>query len=161
MKTKIITNVSELLLMKRTVELSLDHVHKGGIPFSALVVDKQGKVLGQGVNRVKELNDPTAHAEILAIRDACKLTNGVDLSEAILYASGEPCGLCYLAAKWAGINRIYIASDRHEVAKLGFDYRWTYDFFNTDQPSNSISVEKLQDVGSSFPFGRWAELTYR
>ncbi|WP_241909874.1 nucleoside deaminase, partial [Vibrio sp. 10N.261.55.A7] len=91
-----LTQMNETSLMEQTVKLSLAHVHKGGIPFSALVVDEKGQVVGKGVNRVTELSDPTAHAEILAIRDASASLGSSDLSGKTLFASGEPCALCYL-----------------------------------------------------------------
>ena len=99
----------EKQLTKDVVQLSLTHVEKGGAPFAALIVDGSGQVIGQGVNLVNEHCDPTAHAEIAAIRAACNTLNTPSLSGKILYASGEPCALCYMAARWAGITRIIIA----------------------------------------------------
>ncbi|MEZ8824077.1 nucleoside deaminase [Vibrio amylolyticus] len=154
-----LTQMNETSLMEQTVKLSLAHVHQGGIPFSALVVDEKGQVVGKGVNQVTELSDPTAHAEILAIRDASASLGSSDLSGKTLFASGEPCALCYLAAKWAGINTIYIASDRHEAAQSGFDYRWSYELFGHDHPSpSSITVEKIDVSNANSPFEQWNKL---
>ena len=160
MKVNSAITALEISLMKRTVKLSVDHVHSGGIPFSALVVDESGNVLSEGVNQVNELSDPTAHAEIMAIRAACKASGSADISGKVLYASGEPCALCYMAARFAGIKTIYIASDRHEAAKAGFDYRWTYDFFKNEVSSEVIEVKKLDVYNFNQPFEYWNELAH-
>ena len=136
-------NDNNTQLIKETVLLSLDHVKKGGIPFSSLVVDKEGRILGKGVNEVSARCDPTAHAEVMAIRQACETVASTDLSDTILYASGEPCALCYMAARFAGITDIVIAADRHETAASGFDYRWTYNFFENGQPGAGVNIQKI------------------
>lgn len=119
-------------LMEETVAFSTDHVHRGGIPFTALVIDGNGNILGRGVNRVRESHDPTAHAEVEAIRDACRTQGTFNLSGATLLASGEPCAMCYMSARFAGISRVVFAADRNEAAALGFDYRGTYRLFADD-----------------------------
>lgn len=122
-------------LMQRMAEVvaySVEHVHGGGIPFTAFVVDAHGKVLGRGVNRVREHHDPTAHAEVEAIRDASHTAGVSHLHGSTLLASGEPCAMCYLSALYAGIERVYFAVDRHEAAAHGFDYRGTYALFASD-----------------------------
>lgn len=131
------------------VQLSLKHAENEGIPFAAIIVDNKDKVIGQGVNLVNEHCDPTAHAEIEAIRNACSMLKTPHLSGKSLYASGEPCALCYIAAKWAGITHIYFASDRHEAAKEGFDYRWSYDF---ESIHDSMKIKKISVDGANMPF---------
>lgn len=113
-------------IMAEAVADALAHVRDGGVPFSALVVDGDGRVLGRGVNRVRARHDPTAHAEIEAIRDACGARATPSLQGAVLLASGEPCALCYLGAFYAGVSRIFYAADRDEAAAHGFDYRGGY-----------------------------------
>lgn len=131
-------------LMEDTVAFSTDHVHEGGIPFTALVVDRNGNILGRGVNRVRERHDPTAHAEVEAIRDACRTCGTPSLSGATLLASGEPCAMCYMSARFAGIAQVLFAADRNEAAEHGFDYRSTYRLFADDPLHWSApSVEKL------------------
>lgn len=127
-------NPSEVLMqcMKDAVAYSAEHVHGGGIPFTAFVVDAHGTVLGRGVNRVREHHDPTAHAEVEAIRDACRTVGTPYLSGLTLLASGEPCAMCYLSALYAGIEQVYFAVDRNEAAAHGFDYRDTYSLFSHD-----------------------------
>lgn len=119
-------------LMEVTVAFSLNHVHEGGIPFTALVVDRKGKILGRGVNRVREHCDPTAHAEVEALRDACRRHGTSNLLGATLLASGEPCAMCYMIARFAGIGHVVFSADRNEAAEYGFDYRSTYGLFADD-----------------------------
>lgn len=156
MKTLETASELEAKLMKQAVQLSLEHVHKGGIPFSAIIADEQGNVLAKGVNQVNELCDPTAHAEIMAIREAGKKSGSANLVGATMYASGEPCALCYMAAYWAGITKIYVASDRYEAAKAGFDYRWSYHFLNPSAFDSLLQVNKLPIDGFNAPFEHWA-----
>ena len=118
--------------MKEAVAWSTEHVHGGGIPFTAFVVDAHGTVIGRGVNRVREHHDPTAHAEVEAIRDACRTAGTPYLHGLTLLASGEPCAICYLSALYAGIGQVYFAVDRNEAAAHGFDYRGTYALFSRD-----------------------------
>jgi len=118
--------------MKEAVYYSTEHVQSGGIPFAAFVVDPDGVVLGRGVNRVRERHDPTAHAEVEAIRDACRASGRASLHQMALLASGEPCAMCYLSALHAGISKVFFAVDRDEAAAHGFDYRDTYSLFVND-----------------------------
>ncbi len=119
-------------LMKEAVAFSVDHVHDGGIPFTAFVVDRDGVILGRGVNRVQEHHDPTAHAEVEAIRDACRAHGTTHLQGTTLLASGEPCAMCYMSALYAGISQVFFAVGRDEAAAHGFDYRGTYGLFAHD-----------------------------
>jgi guanine deaminase len=131
-------------LMEEAVAFSMDHVQDGGIPFTAFVVDQHGVVLGRGVNRVREHHDPTAHAEVEAIRDACHTHGTTHLLGATLLASGEPCAMCYMSALHAGISQVFYAVDRDEAAAHGFDYRGTYRVFAHDPLDwRSPSVSKL------------------
>jgi len=140
-------------LMEEVVAFSLDHVHDGGIPFTALVVDQEGVILGRGVNRVREHHDPTAHAEVEAIRDACRTHGTTHLHGTTLLASGEPCAICYMSALYAGISQIFFAADRDETAAYGFDYRDTYRLFADDpQTWRSPAVSRLAVSQGLRPF---------
>ena len=140
-------------LMKETVDFSSRHVLEGSIQFTALVVDPSGTILGHGVNRVQELIDPTAHAEIEAIRNACGIHGMTHLLGASLYASGEPCPMCYLSIVSAGISRVFFAVDRDESAEFGFDYRSTYRLLAKDPRTWSRPVTtKLVVEGGARPF---------
>ena len=140
-------------LMSEAVSFSIKHVHAGGIPFAAFVVDRTGKILGRGVNRVREHHDPTAHAEVEAIRDACRSQRTPHLHGTTLLASGEPCAMCYMSALYAGISQVFFAVGRDEAAAHGFDYRGTYALFSGD-PLNwqSPSVKKLAVPDGLRPF---------
>lgn len=132
---------------KQTAELARQEVGKGGLPFSSIIVDKYGDCIGQGVNQVNELYDCTAHAEIQAIRSACEMLGRPVLADSILFASAEPCGLCYMAIRLAKISQVVILLDRNEVKQLGFDYLWTYESqheitpsFKVDNLSNEVKI---------------------
>ncbi|MFZ4592092.1 MAG: nucleoside deaminase [Ignavibacteria bacterium] len=105
--------------MRRAIRLSLENVKKGGGPFGAVIV-KDGKVISAGTNNVTAKNDPTAHAEVDAIRKAAKNLKNFDLSGCELYTSCEPCPMCLSAIYWARISRIYYGSTKKDAAKIGF-----------------------------------------
>ncbi|PRD42627.1 tRNA-specific adenosine deaminase [Phyllobacterium phragmitis] len=139
--------------MEEAVAFSVDHVHDGGIPFTAFVVDQDGVILGRGVNRVREHHDPTAHAEVEAIRDACRAHGTTHLPGTTLLASGEPCAMCYTSALHAGISQLFYAVDRDEAAAHGFDYRGTYRLFAHDPKTwRSPAVRKLAVSEGLRPF---------
>ncbi|MFS0577405.1 nucleoside deaminase [Sporosarcina sp. 179-K 3D1 HS] len=100
--------------LNETIEMALDNVQKGGGPFAAIVV-KKGQIIGRGTNRVHIDNDPSAHAELLAIREACSFLGTIDLSDCVLYASGEPCPMCLGAAYWSTVGTIYYACSKAEA----------------------------------------------
>ena len=112
------------------IDLAISNVKAGGLPFSAVIVNQNGDVVGKGVNQVAEHLDCTAHAEIQAIRDASRNENSVSLKGTTLIASGEPCALCYVAIRMAGIRNVRIVADRYEARDNGFDYLWTYQYLN-------------------------------
>lgn len=102
--------------------------NEGG-PFGAVVV-KDGKIIGKGGNRVISQNDPTAHAEIMAIRDACRKIENFDLTGAVLYSTCEPCPMCLSAIYWANIQTVYYCSTRHDAASIGFKDNHIYEELN-------------------------------
>ena len=107
--------------MARAIQLSIDGVHsRQGGPFGAVVV-RDGKIVAEGVNQVTSTKDPTAHAEVLAIRKACEKLGVFELKDCELYTSCEPCPMCLGAIYWARLERIYFASTAEDAAKVGFD----------------------------------------
>lgn len=116
-------NDFDIGMMKYAIEASAVSCRKDmklfGGPFGAVIV-KDDKVVGYGFNGVLDLNDPTAHAEVQAIRGACAALKTFDLTGATLYSSCEPCPMCLMAAKWANIDKIYYAATRKDAAKIGF-----------------------------------------
>jgi guanine deaminase len=108
-------------LMREAIRLSIREMRRGrGGPFGAVVV-RDGKVVGRGCNQVTSANDPTAHAEIVAIRAACKRLKTFQLEDCDLYTSCEPCPMCLSAIYWARLGQIYYANTRRDAAKIGFD----------------------------------------
>ncbi len=133
------------------VDLAISNVKAGGLPFSAVIVDQNGNVVGKGVNQVAEHLDCTAHAEIQAIRDASRNENSVSLKGATLIASGEPCALCYMAIRIAGIRNVRIVADRYEARDNGFDYLWTYQYLNPAL-MDGLDVVTLVNDRKLYPF---------
>lgn len=139
-------------LTSAVVAYAHDHVSQGGIPFTAFVVDRKGLIVGRGVNRVMEQHDPTAHAEVEALRDACQRLKRPNLSGMTLVASGEPCAMCYLNALYAGIEHVIYAADRHEAAEHGFDYRSSYQLLHGFPQNWMMRVSKCQVDSAIEPF---------
>ena len=106
--------------MKRAIDLSVENVNKGGGPFASIIV-KDNKIIAEGSNKVTLSNDPTAHGEIVAIREACKKINNFSLNSTELYSTCEPCPMCLSAIYWARINKIYYANTRDDAQKIDFD----------------------------------------
>jgi tRNA(Arg) A34 adenosine deaminase TadA len=106
--------------MKRAIELSIESVNNGGGPFGSVVV-KDDKIIAEGSNKVTSNNDPTAHGEIVAVREACKKLNNFSLNGCELYSTCEPCPMCLSAIYWARIGKIYYANTREDARKIDFD----------------------------------------
>jgi guanine deaminase len=112
--------------MLEAIRLSRIHMMQGhGGPFGAVIV-KNGRIVGRGWNQVTTSNDPTAHAEVTAIREACKRLNCFDLSDAVIYTSCEPCPMCLAAIYWARIDKVYFANTRKDAANIQFDDDFLY-----------------------------------
>ena len=106
--------------MQRAIELSIESVNSGGGPFGSVIV-KDNKIISEGMNRVTVNNDPTAHGEIVAIREATKGLNNFNLKGCELYSSTEPCPMCLSAIYWARIDKVYYANTRNDAQKINFD----------------------------------------
>ncbi len=145
--------------LEQAVELAVKNVADGGGPFGALVVTADGRV-HEGINRVTRDHDPTAHAEVVAIRTAAAATAKFDLRGAVLYTSCEPCPLCLAAALWARIDRVYFAADRHGAAAAGFDDAVFYDYFSGTRPE-LLPVAQAAVPASDAPFDAWRRNKHR
>ena len=145
--------------LEQAVELAVKNVADGGGPFGALVVTADGRV-HEGINRVTRDHDPTAHAEVVAIRAAAAATAHFDLRGAVLYTSCEPCPLCLSAALWARIDRVYFAADRHGAAAAGFDDAVFYEYFSGARPE-LLPVAQAAVPSSDAPFVAWRNNTHR
>ena len=113
-------------LMRKAIELSVKNVAEGGGPFGA-VIARNGEIVATGVNRVTDEHDPTAHAEVSAIRAACRKLNTFDLSGCEIYTSCEPCPMCLGAIYWAHLDRMYYGNNQHDAAEIGFDDAFIYE----------------------------------
>ena len=129
--------------MDKAIELSLDNMRSGkGGPFWAIIV-KDGKIVGSGANHVTSDNDPTAHAEVVAIRDACKNLGTFQLDDCIIYTSCEPCPMCLGAIYWARPKAIYYANTRVDAANIGFDDDFIYEEIKKDLTIRSLPIEQV------------------
>ncbi len=126
--------------MHHAVELSLKKMRNNeGGPFGAVIV-KNGKVIAEGWNRVTSTNDPTAHAEVTAIRNACKELNNFSLEGCEIYTSCEPCPMCLAAIYWARLDKIYYANSRQDAADIGFDDEFLYQEMKVEIPNRKIPM---------------------
>jgi guanine deaminase len=130
------------------------NVADGGGPFAAVVVRGEDAV-GAGVNRVTRDLDPTAHAEVVAIRAACQVLGDHVLTGCVLVSSCEPCPLCLSAALWARVDRVVYAADRHDAARAGFDDRAFYEMFDRPRDSWEFSVGQQRVAAAAEPFDAW------
>ena len=130
--------------MKIAKELSDENLKtNAGGPFGACVV-KDGKIIGKGSNQVLATNDPTAHAEIIAIREACKNINSYDLSDAVLYTSCYPCPMCLSAIIWSNIKMVYYGNTKEDATNIGFRDDIIYNFIkNLDNNSDILKLESM------------------
>lgn len=141
--------------MKRAIELSLQNMqsNKGG-PFGAVIV-KDGKVIGEGWNKVTSQNDPTAHAEVEAIRSACANLKNFDLSGSSIYTSCEPCPMCLSAIYWARIDKIYYANTRKDAANINFDDDLIYQEIPKNINERMIKAEQICHSEALKVFQEW------
>ncbi|MDJ0315441.1 nucleoside deaminase [Arthrobacter sp. H35-D1] len=148
--------------MAQAVDLATANVLDHGGPFGAVVVTADGRAF-EGINRVTANNDPTAHAEVTAIRNACAALGTFDLTGATLYTSCEPCPMCLASALWARVEKVYFAADRHDAARSGFDDAVFYDFFDTPVEERTMPVQQIAPGSSDplAPFTTWDRLDTR
>ena len=145
--------------LKRAIDLSREHMEDGaGGPFGAVIV-RDGTVLAEGWNQVTSANDPTAHAEVTAIRRACQAVGDFALEGATLYTSCEPCPMCLAAAYWARVARIVFANTREDAAAIGFDDRLLYDEIPKHPSERLIPMDHLPSLEARAVFDAWADKT--
>ena len=128
--------------MKRAIELSENSANGTGGPFGSVIV-KDEKIIAEGSNQVTSTNDPTAHAEIVAIRQACKKLNTFNLSGCDIYTSCEPCPMCLSAIYWSHINNIYYANTREDAKKINFDDSMIYSEFSKKIEDRKIPIKQM------------------
>lgn len=139
-------------LVNQVIDLASSTVQAGGIPFSAIVASPDGTVLGSGINTVNKDNDPTAHAEVCAIRDACAQHKRTNLHGKVLICSGEPCAMCYMSALFAGISEVIFAVSAEEAAQHGYNYGSSYQFLSGLPDNWPMHIQHLPLEKALHPF---------
>jgi len=141
-------------LMRRAIELAIENVNRGGGPFGA-VIAKGGVIVAEGWNLVTATNDPTAHAEVVAIRRGCEALGHFELTGCEVYCSCEPCPMCLGALYWARPARVYFAATGAAAAEVGFDDAFIKEQFALPYKEQQLSVEHLNHESSHAPFRAW------
>ena len=144
--------------MLRAIELSIRSANGTGGPFGCVVV-KDNKIIAEGSNKVTFSNDPTAHAEIVAIREACKKLNTFNLSGCDIYASCEPCPMCLSAIYWSHIDNIYYANTRNDAKKINFDDSMIYSEFSKKIEDRKIPIKQMLRDDALEAFDIWDKKT--
>ena len=142
--------------MREAIKLSAESVRSGGGPFGAVIV-RDGEVIARGENRVTVCNDPTAHAEVSAIREAAARLGTYDLSGCELYSSCEPCPMCLGAIYWARLDKLYYAGTRADAANVGFDDAHIYEELPLEPSQRELPTETLLREEAQRVFEAWAE----
>ena len=146
--------IKDSRFMQMAIDLSIENVANGGGPFGAVIV-RDDEVIATGTNRVVPNSDPTAHAEVMAIREACQKLQTFDLSGCILYASCEPCPMCLSAMYWAHIERYFYAGTQHDAAEIGFDDKFIYDEIAQKPKDRFMSRKQILRDATLKVFNTW------
>ena len=143
--------------MREAIRLSIENMRAGnGGPFGAVIV-KDGKIIARGFNQVTSSNDPTAHAEVVAIREACKVLNSFQLEDCEIYTSCEPCPMCLGAIYWARPSKMYYANTKKDAANIGFDDQFIYEELELTLDKRQLSAEQLLQDEAIVAFKEWEE----
>ena len=144
--------------MRQAIDLSIENVANGGGPFGAVIV-RDGEVVATGVNRVTANNDPTAHAEVSAIRAACQKEGSFKLEGCSIYTSCEPCPMCLSAIYWAGLSRICFANTKQDAEDIHFGDKFIYDEIERPVSERAIPTESFMREEALQAFRAWEEKT--
>lgn len=144
--------------MLEAIRLASNNVDNDGGPFGAVIVHK-GRIVSTGVNRVTANNDPTAHAEIMAIREACRSLGTFSLDGCKIYSSCEPCPMCLSAIYWAGISELYYGNTKSDAAKIGFDDKFIYDELEKPYAERTLHCTHMLRDEALATFRKWDEKT--
>lgn len=141
--------------MQEAVNIGLEGMRKSeGGPFGCVIV-KDNEIIGRGCNKVTAENDPTAHAEVIAIRAACKKLQNFQLSDCEIYATSEPCPMCMGAIYWARPRKIFYANTRKDAAVIGFDDSFIYNELNKSKENRKIEIQRLPSDEAKQMFEEW------
>ncbi len=141
--------------MKLAIDLSIKNIEKGGGPFGAVIV-KDGEIIAASANSVTIDNDPTAHAEVNAIREACKKLKTFDLSGCEIYSSCEPCPMCLGAIYWARIDKLYFANTKNDADAIGFSDNFIYDEIAKPYSERNLKTENFMREEAIKAFEIWS-----
>lgn len=142
--------------IRRAIALSATSMDEGGGPFGAVIVIND-QIIAEGTNRVVPDKDPTAHAEIVAIRRACSVVSNNNLNGAAIYTSCEPCPMCLGAIFWSGITKIYFSNTRDDAAAIGFDDARVYDEISLDHGRRTIPIKQMLRREANAIFRSWSK----
>lgn len=142
--------------MQLAIDLSVENVTNGGGPFGAVIV-RDGNIIATGCNRVTASNDPTAHAEVMAIRAACQKEQNFKLDGCTIYTSCEPCPMCLSAIYWAGISRVYYGNTKQDAEDINFGDKFIYEELDRKPSERSIPMRMIMREEALRAFRDWAE----
>jgi len=146
-----------LQYISMALKIAEENIAKGhGGPFGAVIV-KNGEIIAASGNQVTGTNDPTAHAEIVAIREACSKTGNFFLEDAEIFCSCEPCPMCLGAIYWAHIKTIYYSANRQDAAQAGFDDSFIYNEIEAEAENRKIPIIRIKPQAGKIPFDSWAK----
>ena len=140
--------------MRQAIQLAVENIKNGSGPFGAVIV-KDGKVIATGVNRVTANNDPTAHAEVCAIRAACEALGTFTLEGCDIYSSCEPCPMCLGAIYWAHLDHLYYGANKHDATDAGFDDQFIYEELEVPSGNRRLKTSSLLEEEAKAPFTLW------
>ncbi len=146
----------DIFFMTKAAELAEKSVDEGGGPFGAVIV-RDGKIISTGVNRVTVDNDPTAHAEVNAIRSACSKEATFNLKGCVVYCSCEPCPMCLSALYWAGVDKIYYGNTQEDAEAINFSDRFIYEELKKPEVDRKLSSVHLKNNRTIKAFEKWME----
>ena len=156
LKESVDYSAEDAKFMAMAIDLSIKNVDTGGGPFGAVIV-RDGEVVATGTNRVVPNTDPTAHAEIMAIRAACAKLGSFELAGCTIYSSCEPCPMCLSALYWAGVDRICYGNTKDDAKAIDFDDSFIYDQFELGYAERSIRCEHFMRSEAQEAFRKWAD----
>ncbi|MCF8225516.1 MAG: nucleoside deaminase [Bacteroidales bacterium] len=146
--------------LKLAARIAGNNIENGGGPFGAVIV-RDGEIISEGANKVRTENDPTAHAEIEAIRLAAGKLKSFDLSGCTLYATCEPCPMCLGAIYWARIDEVYFASDRKDASEAGFDDEFIYDELSKSPGKRKLKMNRIELSEAKAVLDKWKSMEER
>lgn len=149
-------NPQDMRFMEMAAQIAEENVDRGGGPFGAVIV-RDGEVIATGANSVTLTNDPTAHAEVNAIREACRKLNDFSLRGCVVYSSCEPCPMCLSALYWAGVSRIYYGNTQDDADAIDFSDKFIYRELERPKIRRAIPCIHIKNASTIKAFEKWAD----